>query len=152
MDWGTRRPKRYTESRPEIPNEAYISIPQADAHRLEIFMSNHPTANTEYAAFDNEGQFICTLKAQGNVTRGAIHAKQFAASGNLKVLTRFIEENDLFDDIEINIEIIAPNELILIPIFQPEVFMINNWWVTRPKRKLNSIPETLATVAQIALN
>ena len=30
--------------------------------------------------------------------------------------------------------------------------MINNWWVTRPKRKLNSIPETLATVAQIALN
>ena len=30
--------------------------------------------------------------------------------------------------------------------------MINNWWVTRPKRKLNSIPETLATVAEIALN
>ncbi len=30
--------------------------------------------------------------------------------------------------------------------------MINNWWVTRPKRKLNSIPETLAAVAQIALN
>ena len=30
--------------------------------------------------------------------------------------------------------------------------MINNWWVTRPKRKLNSIPEILATVAQTALN
>jgi hypothetical protein len=30
--------------------------------------------------------------------------------------------------------------------------MINNWWVTRPKRKLNSIPETLATIAQTALN
>jgi len=30
--------------------------------------------------------------------------------------------------------------------------MINNWWVTRPKRKLNSIPEILATIAQSALN
>ena len=117
LDWGTRRPKRYTESRPEIPDEAYISIPQADARRLDIFMSNNPNANTEYAAFDGEGQFICTLKAQGNVARGALHAKQFAASGNLKGLTRFIEENDLFDDIEINIEIISSNELILTPIF-----------------------------------
>ena len=117
MDWGTRKPKRNTESRSEIPDEAYISIPQPAAQRLDIFMSNHPTANTEYAAFDSEGQFICTLKAQGNVARGAIHAKQFAASGNLKGLTRFIEENDLFDDIEINIDIVAPYEVVLTPIF-----------------------------------
>ena len=30
--------------------------------------------------------------------------------------------------------------------------MINTWWVTRPKRKLNSIPEVLATFADISLN
>jgi hypothetical protein len=30
--------------------------------------------------------------------------------------------------------------------------MINNWWVTRPKRKLTSVPETLATIAQTVLN
>lgn len=30
--------------------------------------------------------------------------------------------------------------------------MINYWWVTRPKRKLNSIPEVLATVAELALD
>jgi len=30
--------------------------------------------------------------------------------------------------------------------------MINYWWVTRPKRRLNSIPETLATIADTALN
>lgn len=30
--------------------------------------------------------------------------------------------------------------------------MINYWWVTRPKRKLNSVPEVLAAFADIALN
>ena len=30
--------------------------------------------------------------------------------------------------------------------------MINNWWVTRPKRKLTSVPEVLAVVATDALN
>ena len=30
--------------------------------------------------------------------------------------------------------------------------MLNYWWVTRPKRKLNSIPEVLATFAENALN
>lgn len=30
--------------------------------------------------------------------------------------------------------------------------MINYWWVTRPKRKLNSIPEVLATFANLSLN
>lgn len=30
--------------------------------------------------------------------------------------------------------------------------MINTWWVTRPKRKLNSIPEVLATLADVSLN
>jgi len=30
--------------------------------------------------------------------------------------------------------------------------MINFWWVTRPKRKLNSIPEVLAAFAEISLN
>lgn len=30
--------------------------------------------------------------------------------------------------------------------------MTNYWWVTRPKRKLNSIPEVLATFSEISLN
>lgn len=30
--------------------------------------------------------------------------------------------------------------------------MINNWWVTRPKRKLTSVPEDLAVVVTAALN
>ena len=30
--------------------------------------------------------------------------------------------------------------------------MLNYWWVTRPKRKLNSIPETLAAFADLSLN
>ena len=30
--------------------------------------------------------------------------------------------------------------------------MINTWWVTRPKRKLNSIPEVLAILADVSLN
>ena len=28
--------------------------------------------------------------------------------------------------------------------------MLNYWWVTRPKRKLNSIPEVLAAFAEYA--
>lgn len=30
--------------------------------------------------------------------------------------------------------------------------MLNYWWVTRPKRKLNSVPEVLATFADMSLN
>jgi len=30
--------------------------------------------------------------------------------------------------------------------------MINYWWVTRPKRKLNSIPEVLTTFSELSLN
>ena len=30
--------------------------------------------------------------------------------------------------------------------------MLNYWWVTRPKRKLNSIPEVLASFANLSLN
>lgn len=30
--------------------------------------------------------------------------------------------------------------------------MLNYWWVTRPKRKLNSIPEVLASFADLSLN
>ena len=30
--------------------------------------------------------------------------------------------------------------------------MLNYWWVTRPKRKLNSVPEVLSIFADLALN
>lgn len=29
--------------------------------------------------------------------------------------------------------------------------MLNYWWVTRPKRKLNSVPEVLAAFADMSL-
>lgn len=116
-DWGTRRPKRNTESRPEIDDEAYISIPQADARRLSIFMSNQRGAITEYEWASADGVYGGILKAQGNVAGGSVYAKQFAVSGNLKGLKGFIEENDLFDGIEIQVDIVAPYALILTPLF-----------------------------------
>ena len=30
--------------------------------------------------------------------------------------------------------------------------MINYWWVTRPKRRLNTVPDVLATFSDISLN
>ena len=30
--------------------------------------------------------------------------------------------------------------------------MINYWWVTRPKRRLNSVPESLSTLTSVALD
>ena len=30
--------------------------------------------------------------------------------------------------------------------------MLNYWWVTRPKRKLDSVPEVLSVFADISLN
>lgn len=30
--------------------------------------------------------------------------------------------------------------------------MINYWWITRPKRRLNSVPEVLASIAKESLN
>ena len=30
--------------------------------------------------------------------------------------------------------------------------MLNYWWVTRPKRKLSSVPDVLATFSEISLN
>ena len=30
--------------------------------------------------------------------------------------------------------------------------MINHWWVTRPKRKLDSVPEVLSAIASQALD
>lgn len=116
-DWGTRRPKRNTESRNEIEDEAYISIAQKDARRLDIFMSNKVGANTEYEAYDKHWNFIGTLKAQGNTGAGSVYAKQFAHTGNLKGLKSFIVNNDLFDDIEIEVEVLDNNELILTPLF-----------------------------------
>ena len=116
-DWGTRRPKRNTESRPEVDDEAYISIPQADARHLNIYMSNQRGAKTEYKWSSADGAYSGILKAQGNVAAGSVYAKQFAVSGNLKGLKSFIEENELFDGIEVRVDIVAPYTLILTPLF-----------------------------------
>ena len=42
--------------------------------------------------------------------------------------------------------------MILFPAISRSDKMLNYWWVTRPKRKLNSIPEVLSTFAEVALD
>jgi len=116
MGWGTRSPKRRTESRPEIDDEAYISIPRADAQRLSIYMSNHPGVETDYEWTSSDGAHRGILKAQGNVCAGDVYAKQFAVSGNLKGLKNFIEDNGLSDDSIIQIDIVEPNKLVITPL------------------------------------
>lgn len=115
-DWGTHRPKRRTESRPEIDDEAYISIPLADARRLRIYMSNQAGAVTDFEWSSADGAYGGILKAQGNVRAGDVYAKQFAVSGNLKGLRSFIENNGLSDDSEIQVDIVEPHTLVLTPL------------------------------------
>jgi len=115
-EWGTRRPKRNTESRPEVNDEAYISIPLADAQRLGIYMSNQIGARTEYDWVSADGNHRGILKAQGCVAANDIYAKQFAPPGNLKGLKNFIEDNGLRDKVTIRVDIIAPFTLILTPL------------------------------------
>jgi hypothetical protein len=56
-DCRTRRPKRKTESRHEIEDEAYISIPQADARHMGVFMSNQSGAITEHEWISADNRF-----------------------------------------------------------------------------------------------
>ena len=115
-DWGTRSPKRRTESRPEIDDEAYISIPQADSRRLNIYMSNQAGVETDYEWTSSDGAYSGIMKAQGNVRAGDVYAKQFAVSGNLKGLKSFIEDNGLSDDSEIQVDIVEQHKLVLTPL------------------------------------
>ena len=39
-----------------------------------------------------------------------------------------------------------------VKLFGSDRYMLNYWWVTRPKRRLNSVPEVLAAIADSALN
>ena len=113
--WGERKPlgKRETDSRDEIQNESYIKVPQKAARDFCIFMSNQSGANTQYEAYDDNGNLICTLTAQGNVSKGAKYAKQLSGSGDLKSLTPWIRLNNITDSDTIEVEFTSPTDLIL---------------------------------------
>lgn len=85
LGWGTHRVAG--GSRPVIQGEGYLQIPKTEAIRLNIFNSNHANANTEYTCSTSDGFLSnATLKASGSTQAGDIYAKQFAGSGNLKLL------------------------------------------------------------------
>ena len=111
--WGERRPigKRETASRDVILEEAYIHIPQQAARAYGIYMSNRADANTDYDAYDEAGNFIATLKAQGNIAGGNVYAKQFSGSGNLKALAPWIGHYNITDDDTLEVEFLSPTSI-----------------------------------------
>ncbi|MCQ4922235.1 hypothetical protein NE686_04005 [Tissierella carlieri] len=84
LGWGSHR---YTGSRGIIYGEGYLQIPKHEARRIEIYNSNHPSANFTYCCNSVDGYLQnVTLKASGCSSAGDIYAKQFHGSGNLKLL------------------------------------------------------------------
>jgi len=111
QNWGEYSPKRDSESRTEMLSEAYLAIPQKYAKKYDIYMSNKKGANTDYDAYDQNGNYICVLKAQGNVGKGHVYAKQFSGSGNLKALEKWIKMYNISDSDTIEIKFLSSSEL-----------------------------------------
>lgn len=109
--WGEYSPKRFSYSRSTELNEAYIVIPKFYAELFSIYMSNKIGANTDYDAYDDEGQFIYVLKAQGCSTKGDVYAKQFSGSGNLTALQNWIANKGITDADTIEVEFLSSNSL-----------------------------------------
>ncbi len=107
--WG-EYPKRESFSRDVMHGEAYIVIPKHYAEVFDIYMSNSGM-NTDYDAYDVQGNFVCTLKAQGNSHAGDIYAKQFAGKGDLTALNPWIDANGVTDDDTIEVEFLSSNML-----------------------------------------
>ena len=107
--WG-EYPKRESYSRDVMLGEAYIVIPKQYAELFNIYMSN-AGVNTEYEAYDCQGDFICVLKAQGNSFAGDVYAKQFAGSGNLTALNSWISTYSVADSDTIEVEFLSSNSL-----------------------------------------
>ena len=84
LKWGEHR---HTSSRGIVYGEGYLPIPLAIAKNFDIYMSNHPTANTIYKCTSRDG-FLndSKLKAAGNVKGGDHYAKQFQGKGDLQIL------------------------------------------------------------------
>jgi hypothetical protein len=107
--WG-EYPKRESYSRDVMHGEAYIVIPKHYAEMFDIYMSN-AGMNTDYDAYDSQGNFICTLKAQGNSFAGDIYAKQFAGKGNLTALNHWIFDYNVTDNDTIEVEFLSTTSL-----------------------------------------
>ena len=108
--WGEYNPKRISQSRTPIPHEVYLAIPKPDAVNYNIYMSNVGGANTDYDAYDHNGDFICVLKAQGH-SGDFTYAKQLSGRGNLKALADWIINNNITDADTIEIEFLSPTSL-----------------------------------------
>ena len=109
--WGEYNPKRSSPSRLPEQDETYIVIPKQFAQQFDIRMSNDPDANTDYTAYDDQGDLICTLKAQGCSTKGDVFAKQFAGKGDLSALRSWILKNNIADTDNIEVEFLSTNSL-----------------------------------------
>jgi len=110
QNWGEYHPKRISQSRTAIPHEVYLAIPKPDAVSCNIYMSNVRGANTDYDAYDHNGEFICILKAQGH-SGDFTYAKQFSGRRNLKALADWIFTNNVHDTDTIEIEFLSPTSL-----------------------------------------
>lgn len=111
--WGEPEPvgKRSSESRNTVLKESYLHIPQSAAKKYGIFNSNKAGAQTNYDAYDKDGNKIATLKAQGDTKSGEVYAKQFSGSGNLKAMFPWLSKNKITDDDELEIEFLSEHSI-----------------------------------------
>lgn len=115
LGWGTHR---YTYSRDRINGEGYIPIPKVIAERFKIYNSNY--TNHEdilginiFNCFDINNNFICELKAQGACRAGDIYAKNFSAKGDLKLIGRWLQDNNATVGSIVKITFINETDLII---------------------------------------
>lgn len=80
MDWGRHR---HTNTRDQIPGEAYVQLPKLYARMYDIRLGDLFTATFA------DGFPSFTARAAGNSTAGDIWAKQFQGDGDLKAFGRW---------------------------------------------------------------
>ncbi|WP_028865614.1 hypothetical protein [Psychromonas aquimarina] len=111
MQWGTHR---HTSTRGVVYGEGYIQIPASVARKLNIYNSNHPDAGNEYKCSSYDGFLTnVTLKACGSSSAGALHAKQFEGSGNLKLLGDWFHQINAQEGDEIEVSWISASNIII---------------------------------------
>ncbi|NJC88148.1 MAG: hypothetical protein FIB02_06380 [Desulfuromonas sp.] len=111
LEWGTHR---YTSTRGTVYGEGYLPIPVVYARRFEIYNSNKDGSNIEYIC-NTSDKFLCSvkLKASGSSHEGAVYAKQFQGSGNLKLLGDWFSHINANVGDKIKVTWISQKEIIL---------------------------------------
>ncbi|ODG91516.1 hypothetical protein BED47_07645 [Gottfriedia luciferensis] len=108
LEWGNHR---YTNSRGIIYGEGYLHIPSQVANSIGILNSNSGTTNT-YNCNSADG-FLknVTLKASGSSKAGAVFAKQFQGSGNLKLLGDWFFHVNAEEGDQIRVTWLSPTDI-----------------------------------------